>query len=377
MLIRLVNPSNCAEFDAYICSAPNGHFMQTSAWGRCRPQWEWQGLMEVDGQGEILGAMALLSRPISHTGRRQFYAPRGPVVPAQKLAVLSCLLSAAQQLVRQRGGCLLRMDPQIPEEDPRLRLIESYGFRITAIDDFSSFQPRFVYQIPLEGRSQEAVWQSLDAHTRYNIRLALRRGLRVVDAGPEGCGAFARLMAQTGHRKGFRGRSAEDYADILVNFGSGAHLWLALDGADAVAGILCIHQGAQMWNLYSGASDTGRYHKANELLQWHAMTWALERGCRVYDLRGVEGEPVPENPKYGLHQFKRHLGAQLVRYAGQMDWICRPVSYRMIRLAQRCLQALHRLPGQGMTAARSQLCRCLDARKSIFPMCAERKIQKN
>ena len=48
MLIRLVNPSNCAEFDAYICSAPNGHFMQTSAWGRCRPQWEWQGLMEVD-----------------------------------------------------------------------------------------------------------------------------------------------------------------------------------------------------------------------------------------------------------------------------------------------------------------------------------------
>ena len=136
------------------------------------------------------------------------------------------------------------------------------------------------------------------------------------------------------------------------------------------------HNAMQTWRDCLKSGQPLPLSAANDIAD--AMkTWALERGCRVYDLRGVDGEPVPENPKYGLHQFKRHLGAQLVRYAGQMDWICRPVSYRMIRLAQRCLQALHRLPGQGMTAARSQLCRCLAARKSIFPMCAERKIQKN
>lgn len=333
-MIQLVTTANCAEFDAYI--RKQGHFMQRSAWGLCRPDWLWQGLMEVDGDGRILAAMALLSRPVTGMRCRLFYAPRGPVFDSKNLTALESLLSAVQQLVRAQGGYLLRMDPQILENEYRLlRLLDSYGFQVEAIDDFTSFQPRFVYQLSLEGRTEADLWQAMHHKTRYNIGLAQRRGLRVVEAGPEGCEAFAQLMAQTGQRRGFHSRTAAAYADILVHYGDDAHLWLALDGAEAVAGLLCIAQPGQLWNLYNGSSQVGRQQRANELLQWYAICWARQQGCRCYDLRGVEGAPVPENPGYGLHRFKGQLGGELVRYAGQMDWVCRPISCRMIQLAQR------------------------------------------
>lgn len=338
MMIQSVTLANCAEFDAFISACPNGHFMQNSAWGRCRPGWQWQGLMCVDGMGKIRAAMALLSRRISGTKLRMFYAPRGPIFEQGNLAVLAELLCAAQTWVYDNNGYLLRIDPQIREgERQTLQFLESFGFRVEAIDDFSAFQPRLVYQINL--RKEEAdLWQHLHHRTRYNIGLAQRRGLRVVEAGLDGCAAFAALLAQTGERAGFCSRSAAELESILVHYGECAHLWLATDAGTAVAGILNVVQGGQMWNLYSASSEVGRHHKANELLQWHAVNRAKGAECRLYDLRGVEGQPVPENPKFGLHRFKQNLGAELVCYAGQMDWICRPTAYRLIRLGQRWRQ---------------------------------------
>ena len=334
-MIQVVTLANCAEFDAFVCSHPNGHFMQCSAWGRCRPDWDWQGLMETDGRGQVRAAMALLSRRVSGTGLRLFYSPRGPVFERGRLVSLGSLLAAAQQLVKTQKGYLLRMDPQIPEGDMKLlRFFDSYGFKVDAIDDFSAFQPRFVYQIGLV-RETDDLWRSLHHKTRYNIGLAERRGIQIIDAGIEGCAAFAHLLALTGERVGFRCRREEELMHVLVNYASHAHLWLALLAGEPVAGILCVSQGGKLWNLYSASSAEGQRNRANELLQWHAVCRAKAWGCSLYDLRGVEGLPEPDNPGYGLHRFKQHLGAELVCYAGQMDWVCRPVGYQMIRMAQK------------------------------------------
>ena len=336
-MIKIVSLANCAEFDAYICAAPAGHFMQRSAWGRCRPGWQWQGLMCVDSRGTVRAAMALLSRRVSGTKLRLFYAPRGPIFERNNHAALAELLTEAQKFVRDNGGYLLRMDPQIPEGETKLlRFLESFGFRVNVIDDFSAFQPRFVYQIDLL-REEAELWQNLHHKTRYNVGAAHRNGLQVVDVGVDGCDAFAQLLAETGARRGFRGHSAGEIMDLLVQYGEDAHLWLAVSGETAVAGILCLTQGGQMWNLYSASSELGRQKKANDLLQWYAICQAKGWGCRCYDLRGVEGPAAQENPCYGLHRFKRHLGAELVCYAGQMDWVCRPAVHGLIALGQRWL----------------------------------------
>ena len=57
---------------------------------------------------------------------------------------------------------------------------------------------------------------------------------------------------------------------------------------------------------------------------------ALQAGCRWFDFRGVEGHPVEENPKYGLHRYKQGFGADFRAYVGQLDMITRPFLKKMI-----------------------------------------------
>ena len=62
---------------------------------------------------------------------------------------------------------------------------------------------------------------------------------------------------------------------------------------------------------------------------------ALKNGRRWFDFRGVEGYPVEENPKYGLHKYKMGFGAQFHAYAGEFDLPVRPFLERVMRLLHR------------------------------------------
>lgn len=58
-------------------------------------------------------------------------------------------------------------------------------------------------------------------------------------------------------------------------------------------------------------------------------------GCTLYDFRGVEGQPRPDNPAYGLLRFKQGFDSRFVEYVGQMDLPLRPVLCRLIRAVQK------------------------------------------
>ena len=93
------------------------------------------------------------------------------------------------------------------------------------------------------------------------------------------------------------------------------------------------HSAARIRKFFD---KVGRVMTENNLQQ--AM---LPEGCVVLHNdwgTGVEGEPVPENPHYGLHRFKQGFDAQLVEYAGQMDLELCPVWYRVIRFAQKYIR---------------------------------------
>ena len=66
----------------------------------------------------------------------------------------------------------------------------------------------------------------------------------------------------------------------------------------------------------------------NSLLQWRMIQWAVEKGCRIYDFRGVSGDLSPDNPLYGLYQFKKGFGGEFTEFIGEMDLILnRPVAF--------------------------------------------------
>jgi hypothetical protein len=69
------------------------------------------------------------------------------------------------------------------------------------------------------------------------------------------------------------------------------------------------------------------------------IRWAIAHGCTLYDFGGTgTGDPPKESDKgYGVYQFKRSFGAEIVRWYGYADRPFRPARYAGFRLMERLL----------------------------------------
>jgi lipid II:glycine glycyltransferase (peptidoglycan interpeptide bridge formation enzyme) len=66
----------------------------------------------------------------------------------------------------------------------------------------------------------------------------------------------------------------------------------------------------------------------NYLIQWEMINWAKEKGCAIYDFRGVSGDVLNEdNPLYGLYRFKKGFNGTLVEFIGDWDRVYSKMYY--------------------------------------------------
>lgn len=328
-MTEAVTLERAQELDAFVAAQPGGHYMQTSRYGLSRPDYHWDGLLLKNDRGVIEASIALHSRPVRFLGRKLFYAPRGPVFTSPES--FRAIIQAAKDFALARGGYLLRIDPAIGEEDVAFRQeADAMGFRFDVRSDYSTFQARCVYQTSLAGLTPEQLMSRFHSKTRYNIRLAIRRGVRIREGSREDLPVFSRMMAQTARRDGFTPRSEAFFARLLDGMGEQACLLLAEKDGQVLAGAIEVFMGKKAWYAFGCSFSQGREDMPNYLLQWDMMCRALERGCTIFDFRGVEGPPTPDNPHYGLHRFKQGFDAQYVKYAGQLDLTLRPVDKWLI-----------------------------------------------
>jgi len=188
--------------------------------------------------------------------------------------------------------------------------------------------------------------------TRYNVRLAARRGVTVRAGGEADLPAFYRLMTETAERDefGIHTRAYYEAAHHLFVPDHGRLLLAEYEGQLLAALVVFAFGGGAVY-MYGASSDEQRNLMPTYLLQWEAMRWARERGCHTYDLWGVpdEDEPTLEatftgrsDGLWGVYRFKRGFGGRLVRTAGAWDLVYAPLRYRLYELAVRALRG--RLP---------------------------------
>jgi peptidoglycan pentaglycine glycine transferase (the first glycine) len=180
--------------------------------------------------------------------------------------------------------------------------------------------------------------------TRYNIRLAGRKGVTVREGDEADLPAFYHLMKVTAERDGFGIHSREYYETVhrlLVPADQGRLLLAEYEG-QLLAGLVATAFGQRACYMYGASSDEHRNLMPSYLLQWEAMLWARERGCRSYDLWGVpdedeetlEAEFAQRNDGlWGVYRFKRGFGGRVVRTIGAWDLVYAPLRYRLYTLA--------------------------------------------
>ena len=280
--------------------------------------------------GAIRGSLAVMTRKVPGIGRTLMYGCRGPVCDLDDRETFSQLLDGAKALAKKYKSYVIKIDPDVPSSNTAFSsMLQSFGFRAKeGGKNFEAIQPRYVFRLNVEGKTEEELLANFHQKWRYNIRLAERKGVTVRICGKEMVPAFSDLMLTTGVRDGFVTRKPEYFAAMLDNLGEHARLYMAFDPNDTpIAGTLAIHYGDKVWYLYGASSNEHRNLMPNYLLQWRMIQWAVETNCRIYDFRGVSGDVSEDNPLYGLFRFKQGFGGDFTEFVGEMDLVLSPVIY--------------------------------------------------
>jgi lipid II:glycine glycyltransferase (peptidoglycan interpeptide bridge formation enzyme) len=326
----LLQPEDQRAWDGLVARS-DGHVLQSWAWGELKSLFGWRVQRVVVGSTYA----QVLYRSLPGGLGTIAYVPKGPLVDSGDLSALPALLQAVRPLVRKNRGICLKIEPDLKEDATLARGLRSLGFRPSP----QTVQPRRTITVDLEAEP-ETLLKRMKQKTRYNIRLAARRGVTVRTGDEMDLPAFYDLVEITGERDDFGVHSKAYYEAVhrlFVPSGRGC-LLLAEHEGTLLAGLVVFALGGMACYMYGASSSQARNLMPTYLLQWEAMLWAKEQGCRIYDLWGVpdEDEPTLESQfterhdgLWGVYRFKRGFGGRLVRTIGAWDLVYAPLRYRL------------------------------------------------
>ncbi len=342
MKTQIVDINNADELDAFSEKHKNGHFLQTSLWGKVKSDWKWFGVICRNDSGEITGTLAVLLRKISKLPYHMMYAPRGPVCDFDDKETFCALIEAAKEEGKKHNAYELKIDKDVPDDNEEYRataLSQGFKFKGKTIN-FEDFQCRCVIRILLDGRSEDEVFAAFHSDHRRKIRIAMKNNVEVKIHGSEMAETFYQIMKETCERDGFELRSAAYFAKILDVFGDKARLYMAYYEGEPIAGAISVLWGDKVWYFYGASSNSNRKVMPNYLLQWEMIKWAIEEGCKIYDFRGVAGVIDENNPLFGLYRFKHRFDGTYIEFMGEMDLITKPTAAKIVDASQKIMKKL-------------------------------------
>lgn len=319
---------------------PNPHPLQSWTWGTFKSRWGWQplpSLMTVaENSWEPLAAALILKRPIPRTPFCLLYVPRGPILDYNDRALRQQVLAQLEKIARRERAIFVKIDPEVVKawgeagERPSpiggrfVQELRQRGWRFSA----EQIQFRNTVELPLEA-SEEALLEAMKPKTRYNIRLAARKGIVIRQGTPADFPQIAQMYAETAVRDQFTIRPTAYYLDIWNAFyqaGMAQPLLAEYEGR-AIAAVVLVRYGRRVIYMYGASTDQERQRMPNHLLQWEAIRWAKAQGAAVYDFWGAPDEFVETDRMWGVWRFKQGYSGQVVRHIGAWDYAARPLLY--------------------------------------------------
>lgn len=318
-----------AVWDGFVSRHVSGSFLQSFGWGELKAQFGWRTVrLGAFVEGRLVAGAQVLFRdlPLGTLA----YIPRGPLADDPEL--LLSAHTALAELAREEGAFCLEIEPALPL--PKLAGRPTKGF-----------QPRSTILLDL-AQGVDELWSEVSAGTRYNVRLAKKRGLTVVEGGLDDISVFYSHMVETSDRAGFAIHSRDYYERLFAEFGRSnqARLFVARSSSgEALASALILRFGSRAYHLYSGSVTWGRKDKPNDLLLWEIVSRLSAEGVGGYDLWGIPDEVGQafelgvEAPRdgagelWGVYSFKRGFGGRVARSAEAFDWALSPSRFWLWR----------------------------------------------
>jgi lipid II:glycine glycyltransferase (peptidoglycan interpeptide bridge formation enzyme) len=326
-------------WDAFVARRPDGHVLQTSPWGALKAQFGWSdarvGLLR--GDKLVAGAQILFRRLPAGLGRLA-YVPKGPLLDWSNQEESEQLLAVLNQASRSERAVAVTIEPNLEDGSTQREKLRLLRFRPAP---FSAIQPRRTLVVDITP-DEDDILMTMKSKTRYNIRLAGRKGVIVRKGSADDVSTFNDLLAATAERADF-GIHAPGYYEAAYRLFAPrdwVRLLLAEVEGDTVAGLMVFALPPRSWYFYGASISAHREKMPTYLLQWEAMRWAKSRGCETYDLWGIpdeDRETLEEqfterhDGLWGVYRFKRGFGGEVVRTVGTWDHVHAPLRYQLYK----------------------------------------------
>lgn len=361
-------------WNAAIARLPNPHFLQTWQWGQVKAKYGWQPIFliwdsercsvfsnqysvfseQLPDMNQIRAAAMVLKKTVIAGGMAArlclLYCPKGPNLDWSDLPLRKRVLDDLERLARQQGAIFLKLDPDvamgigIPGTETEMTEPGGEAVRADLLRRgwrFSEEQIQFKNTVLLDvSIPEEEMLARMKQKTRYNARLAAKKGVTVRAGTESDWPRLYKMYAETSARDGFVIRDENYYRTVwqvfnqssIVNRQSSMPLaepLIAEVEGEPVAALVLFAFAGRAYYVYGMSREAHRDKMPNYLLQWEAMKWAQARGCSVYDLWGAPDAFDERDSMWGVFRFKEGLGGQVIRTLGAWDFVPNRLWYAM------------------------------------------------
>lgn len=185
-------------------------------------------------------------------------------------------------------------------------------------------------------KSEEELLVGMKQKTRYNVRLAQKKGVVVEErSDPKALEIFLKLQKETAKRQGFFVHPDSYYRTVweVLHLKGMAYLLIAeVENIPVVAWLLLKYQDT-LYYPYGGSSTEFKKYMASNLMMWEAIRLGKRLGCKTFNMWGATDDK--SDPWYGFTRFKLGYGGQLVSSPGAYDLVLKPVWYKVFILADK------------------------------------------
>jgi len=298
----------------------NGSFLQSWQWGEFQ-----ESIDRKIWRIEIEGLKGLIIKHDLPLKKNYLYCPYGPIGQGD----FKEFLKEVKKIAKEEKSIFFRIEPK--------QKIDLKSF----IKSTKEIQPSKTTILDIS-QPEEDLLKQMHQKTRYNIRLAQKRGIEIEQSNEkESLSIFLKLLKETAKRDKFFLHSEEYYRKMLDVLGKDGMIKLFLakyNGQVIAVNLICFFNKT---SIYLHGASGYDYHKlmAPYLLQWHTILEAKKKELKYYDFWGIDEKKWP-----GVTRFKRGFlpageasNGQDVNYSGTFDLIYRPIWYTLHNLARKVL----------------------------------------
>ena len=318
-ILNKENKEEVKKYKEFVDNFSSTSLMQSMNWADVKKGWE-REYVYLEEDGKIVMAMSLVIRKIIGS-KSMIYAPRGPVGDIYDIQKVKKITEEVDKIAKKYNAFVFRFDPEryYDEKLEEMYVKEGYKVRNRKFGKNELIQPRYNMILNISGKTEEEVFKGYSEKTRYNVRVAKRKGVTVrYSRDVEDLKTFYNLYVVTGIRDKIASRPY-DYFERMLNTFDENHMriYIAEFEGEALSAAIAINYGKKTFYLYGASSNEKRNFMPNYLMQQEMIEWAIETGCDLYDFGGV----FILDKSNGLYKFKEGFCRQegVTEFIGEID----------------------------------------------------------